>query len=69
MHHFGEDAIDVRETETGFEIVLTNHITGKRITMTVPKVGSHSDPSMAMTMAEARLIAAETAHMLRARIA
>jgi hypothetical protein len=65
MHHYGEDSTEVKVSESTFDIEFRNKVTGKRITMQIPKVGAKANPSDSPTIQEVRDLASEVAHVLR----
>ncbi len=69
-HHFGEAAIEVQEVRTfeggdAFRIVITSHVSGARVEMTVPRVGMYSNPNLPIEERTVQSIAREIAHLLR----
>ena len=65
MHHFGEAAVFVRETEFGFVVRAENHVTGARVTISLLLYGFYEDPSRKFEPQIAQGIGGEFAHMLR----
>lgn len=65
MHHYGEDAVDVNISGKEFEIRITNHKTGAKITITGPVKGVFEDPTETMDRRAAGEIGRELAHKFR----
>jgi hypothetical protein len=68
-HDFGEIAIDVHlirafdDTEA-LRIVITSHVSGARVEMTMPRVGMYSDANMPIERSTVEDVAREVAHLL-----
>jgi hypothetical protein len=65
MHHYGEDGVDVILSSRDFRIILTNHKTGAKITITGPLKGIFEDPTETMDRRAAEEIGRELAHKFR----
>ncbi len=65
MHHFGEDAVEVEVKDDEFTISFTNHVTGKKITLTGPVEGVFSSPDRKLAHGDAHLLGMEISHVLR----
>jgi hypothetical protein len=65
MHHYGEDAIEVSRSDTGFTIIVKHHQTGERITITGPIKGIFPDPQREIKPYELDNLARELAHGFR----
>ena len=65
MHHYGEDSTDVLETQGTFVIVFRNKVTGREITMHIPRDGV-LESGMPLTRNVAQDMAMDIAHRLRA---
>lgn len=65
MHHFGEDAVEVSRSDTGFTIIIKHHQTGERITVTGPIRGCFDDPKREMNHQELERLGREVAHGFR----
>jgi hypothetical protein len=65
MHHYGESAVEVNVSSTTFMVVLTNHVTGAKITITGPVTGVFEDPTRRIDVNEVRKMGDEIAHLLR----
>lgn len=65
MHHFGENAVEVEVKGDEFIISFTNHVTGKKITLTGPVEGILADLDRKVEHADAHLLGMEIAHVLR----
>ncbi|HVO91931.1 MAG TPA: hypothetical protein VMT22_03775 [Terriglobales bacterium] len=65
MHHYGEDAVDVIVSGREFKIILTNHRTGAKITVSGPLKGIFEDPDQEMDQKSAEEIGRDIAHKFR----
>lgn len=65
MHHFGEDAVEVEVKDDEFIISFTNHVTGKKLTLSGPVEGILADQDRKLEHADAHLLGMEIAHVLR----
>ena len=65
MHHFGEDAVEVEVKDDVFIIHFTNHLTGKKLTLTGPVEGVFATQDRKVEHGDAHLMGMEIAHVLR----
>jgi hypothetical protein len=65
MHHYGEDGVDVIVSRRDFKIILTNHGTGAKITISGPVKGVFEDPDQVLDQQTAEEIGREIAHKFR----
>jgi hypothetical protein len=65
MHHYGEDAVEVSRSGTGFTIIVKHHKTGERITVTGPTKGVFDDPGREINPNELEALGRELAHGFR----
>ena len=65
VHHYGEDAVNVELSESGFRIELQNHVSGAVITVSGPREGVFEDPDKVMEASDASELASEVAHLMR----
>ena len=65
MHHYGEDAVDVIVSGREFKIILTNHGTGAKITISGPVKGVFEDPDQEIDQQTAEEIGRDIAHKFR----
>jgi len=65
MHHYGEDGVEVSVSRRDFKIILTNHQSGAKITITGPIKGIFEDPTETMNRQAAEEIGRELAHKFR----
>ncbi|GEM_PF-4320328 len=65
MHHYGEDGVEVIVSRREFKIILTQHRTGAKITISGPVKGIFEDPDQAIDQATAEEIGRDLAHKFR----
>jgi len=65
MHHYGEDGVDVILSRRDFKIILTNHRTGAKITISGPVKGVFEDQDQEIDQQTAEEIGREIAHKFR----
>jgi hypothetical protein len=65
MHHYGEDGVEVIVSRRDFKIILTNHRTGAKITISGPVKGVFEDPDQEIDQQAAEEIGREIAHKFR----
>lgn len=65
MHHYGEDSTTVVAGVDAFYVEIKNKVSGKIITMTIPRVGAGEDPLTEVEEVKVREIANSVAHVLR----
>ncbi len=66
--HFGEAAVEVFVKGEDFEVVLTNHVTGSKVTILLPQRGMFSDAMRPIDQDTARSIGNDIAHRLRSML-
>lgn len=64
MHHYGEDSTEVLETQGAFVIAFRNKVTGREITMYVPRDGV-LESGLPLNRVTAENMARDVAHRLR----
>ncbi len=65
MHHYGEAAVKVELSENTFRILLQNHITGAKITVSGPIEGVFESEERKLDQMSAENLGRELAHFLR----
>ena len=63
MHHYGEDGVDVTVSGGDFKIILTNHKTGAKITISGPVKGVFEDPDQVLDRQTAEEIGRDLAQV------
>jgi len=65
MHHYGEAAVKVDLSDTTFNIILHNHITGAEITISGPRKGIYETKDRELGPMDAEKLGQELAHFIR----
>ena len=65
MHHYGEMAVETKIYRNTFSILLKNHLTGAKITVSGPITGVFEDKEHILDQKTAKELGREIAHVLR----
>lgn len=65
MNHYGEAAVEVDVSKNTFSIVLLNHVTGAKITISGPRKGLYETKERELNKKDALKIGHEIAHLIR----
>jgi hypothetical protein len=65
MHHYGEDGVETSMSDSGFAIIIKNHKTGAKITITGPTEGVFEDGKRKIRPDEVEKLGHGMAHGIR----